>query len=179
MADKEDKGGKFVMKPGTQCLAPYLTDFRMSTDGESFIFATLDMPSKEVEAINKTIEEVKEIYNCHLQGNNISDPSCLKELQKLVHLELQRNKIKNVSIFCAEENFLNLMYLDLSNNKFSELCNFALPKLEYLDISHNKLEKVNEAWAGHPNLKVLNVADNKFKTLAPFKNCPKLQELYA
>lgn len=70
------------------------------------------------------------------------------------------------------------MYLDLSNNKFNELCNFALPKLEYLDISHNKLEKVNEAWAGHPNLKLLNVADNKFKTLAPFKNCPKLQELY-
>lgn len=100
MADKEAAGGKFVMKPGTGCLSPYLTDFRMTNDGENFIYATLDMPSKEVEAINKTIEEVKEIYNCHLQGNNISDPSCLKELHNLIHLELQRNKVKNVTIFC-------------------------------------------------------------------------------
>jgi Leucine-rich repeat (LRR) protein len=53
-----------------------------------------------------------------------------------------------------------------------------LPSLEYLDISHNKLEKVNEAWNGHPKLKYLNAADNKFKSLAPFKNCVKLEELY-
>lgn len=151
----------------------------MSINGENFIYATLDMPSKEIETINKTIEEVKEIYNCYLSGNNIGDPTCLKELQNLIHLELQRNKIKNVGIFCMEESFQSLMYLDLSQNKFSEFPNFTLPKLEYLDISNNKLEKVNEAWLGHPNLKVLNVADNKFKTLTPFKNCPKLQELYA
>jgi Leucine-rich repeat (LRR) protein len=179
MADKEAAGGKFVMKPGTHCLDPYLTDFQLSLNGEHFIYATLEMPSKEIETLNKTIDEVKEIYNCHLGGNNIADPSCLKELQNLRHLELQRNKIKNVAIFCLEDAFTNLLYLDLSNNKFNELCNFALPKLEYLDISHNKLEKVNEAWVGHPNLRVLNVADNKFKNLAPFKNCPKLVELYA
>lgn len=54
-----------------------------------------------------------------------------------------------------------------------------MPQLEYLDISHNKLEKINEGWNGHPNLKLFNVADNKFKNLSPFKNCPKLEELYA
>lgn len=55
---------------------------------------------------------------------------------------------------------------------------FNLPKLEYLDISGNKLEKINEGWQGHPNLKVLKAVDNKFKNLAPFKNMPKLIELY-
>lgn len=55
---------------------------------------------------------------------------------------------------------------------------FNLPKLEYLDISGNKLEKINEGWQGHPNLKVIKAVDNKFKNLAPFKNMPKLTELY-
>lgn len=37
---------------------------------------------------------------------------------------------------------------------------------------------MNEAWQGHPNIKVLKSAENKFKSLAPFKNMPKLEELY-
>jgi Leucine-rich repeat (LRR) protein len=53
-----------------------------------------------------------------------------------------------------------------------------MPKLEYLDISYNKIEKINEGWNGHPNLRILKSVENKFKTLAPFKNMPKLEELY-
>lgn len=64
----------------------------------------------------------------------------------MIHLDLAQNKIKNISIFCNEEAFVNLKYLDLSNNKFNELAAFKLPKLEYLDISFNKIEKVNEGW---------------------------------
>lgn len=71
-----------------------------------------------------------------------------------------------------------MKYLDLSSNKFGDFAAFKCPKLEYLDISFNKLEKVNEGWAGHPNLKILKSVDNKFKTFAPFKNMPKLEELY-
>lgn len=110
------------------------------------MFQTLDMSNKGVEALNKCVEEAKEVYNCHLNQNNIADPSALKELSNLVHLELQRNKIKTLSVFTSEENFTKLKYLDLANNKFTDLTNFALPSLEYLDISHNKLEKVNEGW---------------------------------
>jgi len=82
-------------------------------------------------------------------------------------------------VFTLEEVFLNLKYLDLSNNKFTELAAFKLPKLEYLDISYNKLEKINEGWQGHQNIKIFKSIDNKFKNLAPFKNMPKLEELYA
>ena len=67
----------------------------------------------------------------------------------------------------------------MSNNKFTELAAFKLPKLEYLDISYNKLEKINEGWQGHPKIKIFKTIDNKFKNLAPFKNMPKLEELYA
>ena len=59
------------------------------------------------------------------------------------------------------------------------MANFACPQLEYLDISYNKLEKINEGWSGHPNLKVMKSVENKFKNIAVFKNCPKLEELWA
>ena len=58
------------------------------------------------------------------------------------------------------------------------MANFSCPKLEYLDISHNKLEKINEAWTGHPSLKIVKSVENKFKTIAVFKNMPKLEELW-
>ena len=94
------------------------------------------------------------------------------------HVDLRGNKVKNISIFCQDEVMLNLKYLDLSSNKFGEFPAIKCPKLEYLDVSDNKLEKVNEGWTGHANLKILKARENKFKTFAPFKNMPKLEELY-
>lgn len=108
----------------------------------------------------------------------MADPSALKELINLVHLDLGGNKIKNMNIFVAEESMVNLKYLDLNNNKLPELGAFKMPKLEYLDISGNKIEKVNEGWNGHATLRILKSVDNKFKNMAPFKNMPKLEELY-
>lgn len=67
-------------------------------------------------------------------------------MHNLIHLDLSKNKVKNITIFTSEECFLNLKYLDLSSNKFTEFAAFKCPKLEYLDISYNKLEKVNEGW---------------------------------
>lgn len=99
-------------------------------------------------------------------------------LNNLTYLNVSRNKIKNFSIFTVEEAFPNLKWLDVSYNKILELPAFKVPKLEYLDITGNKLEKINEAWTGHDNIRILVSADNKFKNLAPFKNMKKLEELY-
>lgn len=95
-----------------------------------------------------------------------------------MHLDLGSNKVKNINVFTSEDNFPNLQWLDISNNKFTEFPPIKLPKLQYLDVSYNKLEKVNDGWGGHANLKVLKSVENKFKNLAVFKNCPKLEELY-
>jgi Leucine-rich repeat (LRR) protein len=77
-----------------------------------------------------------------------------------------------------EDNFPNLKWLNVCDNKLGDFPAIKLPKLEYLDISGNKIEKVNEGWSGHANIKILKSVDNKFKTFAPFKNMPKLEELY-
>lgn len=139
-----DPSEKLVLKPGV--VTPFLSNFGLSNDGESFHFTECDMSNKNIEQLNKTIEEAREVYNMNLCLNNIADPGALKELHNLVHLDLSKNKIKNVSIFTGEDCFLQLKYLDLSSNKFGDFAAFKCPKLEYLDISFNKLEKVNEGW---------------------------------
>ena len=75
--------------------------------------------------------------------------------------------------------FPNLKWLDVSSNKIAEMPAFKLPKLEYLDISNNNLEKVNDGWQGHANVKVFKTVQNKFKSLSQFKAMPKLEILYA
>lgn len=99
-------------------------------------------------------------------------------MQQLTHLNLSKNKIKALNVFCVEDQFVNLKWLDVSNNKIVELPAFKLPKLEYLDISYNKLEKANDQWAGHPNIRILKSVDNKFKSLTVLKSMPKLEQLY-
>ena len=124
------------------------------------------------------MEEVKDSRRIDFSNNNIVDISGMRELTRIVHLNLSNNRIKNISIFAQEDCFLTLKWLDVSSNKFSEFPAFKCPALEYLNIKDNKLEKVNEAWAGHENLRILDASDNKFKSLAPFKTMPKLEELY-
>ena len=113
-----------------------------------------------------------------LENNGIIDIKLLECMQKLVRLNLSNNKVKGMNIFTQEENFPNLKWLDVSNNKLVEIPALKLPKLEYLNLSNNKMEKVNDQWTGHPNVRILCCADNKYKSLAPFKSMPLLEELY-
>lgn len=156
----------------------FLGNFAMSKDGESFHFTELNLANKNIDTLAKTIEEAKEVYYCYLTGNNIAEPSPLKELPNLIHLDLSKNKIKSLTVFQSEENLVNLKYLDLNSNQFKEFGAFKCPKLEYLDVSFNKLEKVNDGWTGLPNLRILKSVDNKFKNMNFIKGMPKLEECY-
>ena len=102
----------------------------------------------------------------------------MKELQNLVRLDISRNKIKSMALFTMEEQFPNLKWLNVAANKFNEFPAIKVPKLEYLDISFNKLDKINDQWTGHPNLRVLKAVDNKFKNFNLIKNMPALVECY-
>ena len=169
---------KLVLKPGV--VLQFLSNFELSKEGANFQFTTLDLSGKNVDGVlPKTLgDEIKELYFINFNKNNISDAATLQSCKSCITLDLGINKIKNVAIFTNPENFMNLQYLDLCSNKLSEFPGLVLPQLEFLDVSNNKLEKVNETWLGHENLKVLKCTNNKFKSMAAFKNMPKLEELY-
>ena len=167
---------KLVLKPGG--VKEYLSNFTQSVDYETFFYHDLILNNRRVETLAKTMEEVKEVRKCDLGINNLQDVSALRDMQQLVYLNLSKNKVKSFAVFCTDDLFPNLRWLDISNNKITEFPALKLAKLEYLDIGYNKLEKVNEAWNGHPTLRILKTIDNKFKSIALFKALPKLEELY-
>lgn len=136
------------------------------------------MSNRKVESLAKSMDEVREVRKVDFSINNIIDVSAFKDMQQIMYLNLARNKIKALAIFTQEEMFPNLKWLDVSNNKISELPAIKLPKLEYLDVGFNKLEKVNDGWTGHPNIKIFKSVDNKFKSLTVFKQMPQLTEFY-
>ena len=173
MAEPEEK---LVLKP--EVIKKFLTSYDYTPDRESMQFLHLILANKRIEALNNSILEAKHVTFVDLSNNNIVDVNVLQQFQGLVKLNLAKNKIKSINMFTNEENFPSLRWLDISNNKYTELVGIKLPKLEYLDISYNRLEKVNESWTGHPNVRILKSVDNKFKNLAPFKDLPKLEELY-
>jgi len=120
------------------------------------------------------LDEIKDVTDIDLSNNGIVEITPLRDLSLIVYLNLGNNRIKNMAIFSLDDAFLNLKWLDISNNKFTEMPAFKCPKLEYLNITGNKLDKVNETWIGHENLRTVVAVDNKFKSLAPFKMMPRL-----
>ena len=165
-----------MLKPGV--IHGFMENFNRTSDRECFQFVDIHCTGQELEALGKAMEEIKDAENVDFSNNSIADISSIKDLSKIIKLNLSNNRIKNVSVFSQDDLFPNLVWLDISSNKFPEFPAFKCPKLEYLNISGNKLEKVNEAWTGHERLKIVFAADNKFKSLAPFKSMPKLEELY-
>jgi len=160
MADSDEK---LVLK--NDIVKKYLSNFDFTPDREAMQFQHLILANKRIEALNNSILEAKHVTFLDLSNNNIVDIAVLAGFTNLVKLNVSKNKVKAITVFSNEEAFQSLKWLDVSNNKFTELTVFKCPKLEYLDIGYNKLEKVNEAWAGHPNVKVLKSVDNKFKSL--------------
>jgi Leucine-rich repeat (LRR) protein len=174
MADKAQT--KLVLKPGV--IHGFLDNFSTTADRECLQFTDINCTGQELEQLGKAMDEVKDVQNVDFSSNGLADVAPIKDLTKLITLNLSNNRIKNVAVFAMEDCFMSLKWLDISNNKFTEFPAFKCPKLEYLNINGNKLEKVNEAWTGHENLKVVSAVDNKFKSLVPFKSMPKLEELY-
>ena len=173
MADSEEK---LVLKP--EVIKKFLSNFDFTLERDAMQFLHLILANKRIEALNNSILEAKHVQVLDLSNNNIVDIAILDKFTNVVKLNVSKNKIKTIQVFSVDENFPNLKWLDVSNNKFTELTVIKCPKLEYLDIGYNKLEKVNEAWTGHPTVKVLKTVDNKFKNLQVFKDFPKLEELY-
>lgn len=158
-------------------IAKYLSEFTYSEDFQGMQFVRLNLPSKKIESLDKSLLDVKHLRYIDFSGNKISDVSMLQPFEFLVHLNLNNNAIKNLNAFTVEESFPRLKKLELMENKITELVPLTAPKLEFLDISNNNIDKV-EAWTGHPNIKIFKATLNKFKNLSVIKDMPLLEEAY-
>ena len=49
-----------------------------------------------MEALGKAMEEIKDAENVDFSNNSIADVSSLKDLTKIIKLNLSNNRIKNV-----------------------------------------------------------------------------------
>lgn len=75
MAEGEEK---LVLKPGAMTV--YLSNFERGPDNENFMFQDLILQNRRVEALAKTMDELKETRRCDLSVNNIADVACLKDM---------------------------------------------------------------------------------------------------
>jgi internalin A len=163
---------KLVLK--SDVIGKYLADFSYAEGYQGMQFVRLNLASKKVENLDKALLEYSHLKFIDLFDNNIVDVSIFQTFGQLVHLNLSKNKLKNLNAFTGEEVFPNLRKLELSHNNIAELVPITAAKLEFLDISSNKIEK-QESWTGNPTIKVFLANDNKFKSLGVIKDMPVLE----
>ena len=177
MAQAKEAGMYKVMKPNL--IQNFLENLSESADRECLLFTEISCKGEECENLAKSCEEIKDVTIVDFSLNNLADISSMKDtLTRLVKLNLASNRIKNAGVFAMDDAFMNLKWLDISNNKFTEWPAFKCPKLDYLNFSGNNVDKISADWGGHPTLRILSCAGNKFKNLALVKNCTRLEELY-
>lgn len=95
----EEPKEKLVLKPGV--VSSFLRNFARTMDGENFQFIDLDMKEKMVDSLNaKSVEECKDVQNMDLSMNSIADVSSLIVCTNLIRLNLSKNKVKGLAVFC-------------------------------------------------------------------------------
>lgn len=166
---------KTVLK--SDVIGKFLTDFTYSEDWQGMRFIRLECPNKKVDGLDKALLEFKFLRFINLENNNIGDVSLFQTFESLVHLNLNKNKIKNLNAFNGEEFFPNLKKLELADNSIAELIPLTAPKLEYLDISNNSCGKF-ETWTGSPSIRIFKAMKTQIKSLSVLKEMPALEEAY-
>jgi len=92
-------------------------------------------------------------------------------MNHLIDLNLSNNSIKDLKPLYNEENFKNLKYLNLSNNKAVDLLGIKIPNLQRLILNHNFIENLS-GFEGHPKLQKLELVGNKINSTVQFISMP-------
>lgn len=97
------------------------------------------------------------LNNCELKR---IDP-CLFELPELLNLNLSGNKFTQID----DLNFMKLVELNLSNNQIISIGkNINLPRLINLDLSHNKITRIDRNFCSNfKNISKLDINSNQLK----------------
>ena len=120
----------------------------------------------------------------NLSENNISDISPLlkMDLNKLIQLDISKNKIENIDIF-ENLNLKHLETLNIFNNKlkqFKSLTKTNLINLRNLILGANNINNINDLeFMNCPYLENIDLYDNAIKDISVFEriNLPHLHEI--
>lgn len=120
------------------------------------------------------IENLVNLGEVDLSGNNIHDTSVLGQLAHLESLDLSSNAIISPELHGLRA---TLRSLDLDENQITTLEWVRdLPLLESLSVAHNRIISV-DALGGLDRLRMLNLAHNEISNVAALVNLPRLEVL--
>jgi Leucine-rich repeat (LRR) protein len=120
------------------------------------------------------IENLSNLQQFSLTGNNVSDISALKGLTNLQTLNLGGNQISDISPL---EGLFNLQELNLTINKISDISVLkGLTNLQTLELADNNITDIS-ALKGLINLQTLKLADNNIIDVSSLKWLTDLQYL--
>jgi len=156
---------------------------------------TLDLSGKNISDLSSLeTRKLTELKELSLSGNEISEISNIKNLNRLLVLYLVGNKITKISGLDNQTNLRDLHldinritkidnlnhlehleWLGLSNNNLNTIENIdCLTNLKYLDLSHNHIEHVN-GLETLTNLEYLNLSGNPLKNISGLEKLTKLK----
>ena len=112
-----------------------------------------------------------------LSGNDIADASPLMACEGMKRLSLARNRITNLD-FC--ERMIKLTHIDVSFNRIADMDKIAsCSSAEQVCLQDNQIADISALGNGFVSLELLNIANNKVKSLEPLENCGSLCRLGA
>jgi Leucine-rich repeat (LRR) protein len=177
-----------------------------SVDGTSYAYTKLTLPGEEEDKMFTEISKLSEyprLRYVDLSKNKIKDISPLLSMPHLLAADLATNLVDSISVFSTGLDNADrlkpldyLQFLDLTENKLTELPNINLPFLTTLTLNNNQISSVQKmelvpklstlALNGNqitslqglpPSLIELSMMQNQITSLEGIQNLPKLKIL--
>lgn len=141
---------------------------------ESAVREVVNKPSGPI--LNSDVDLVTHL---DASGRGISSLKGIEGFSNLTQLNLENNNLSDLWPLNSmnRSSLLDLWYLDLSGNNFEHFDYLDAQNLRYLDLSNNKITNVDNV-SFLTNLSYLNLTDNRIESIDALNELISLKELY-
>lgn len=167
-----------MMNPNLKILTGYLNKLKSFPKDLSNMtkLIDLDLAKNQLKDIPSEFQYLKNLKNLNLSQNQISIiDGNFSNCSSLEILRLDDNEIQSIDIL---KDFINLIELDVSNNKIKELCVSNLKKLKILKANLNLITNLPKNFNNLQDLEVLELRKNQIKDITKIYDLKQLQILY-
>ncbi len=134
----------------------------------------LDLSELGLRQIPKEFQELIDVKDLNLSGNQIKDLSPLKNFTRLTHLYLGSNQIKDLSPLGG---LMNLTFLRLDSNQIVDLSALKdLVQLTFLDLGENRIQDLSPL-RYLTSLKSLYLDHNQINNIDALEDVTQLRDL--